>query len=273
MLYLVSTPIGNLGDLSFRAIEVLKSSFCILCEDTRHSSILTRHYDISVKLRSFHKFSEASKEEEIIQLLKGGHPISLISDAGTPGICDPGERLVSRCVKEGIPVVNIPGACALVSALVCSGLPTSPFQFIGFFPKKESDLINTLDQISSYKGTSLGYVSPHHIEKVIATVAERSPKQRLVIARELTKKFEDYLRGSAEELLLKLREAPIKGEIVLLFDAPTVLEGNYWNGFTEEEHVKWVESNLGLERKEAIKVAAKERGISKRDLYRQLLNP
>jgi 16S rRNA (cytidine1402-2'-O)-methyltransferase len=271
MLILVSTPIGNLSDISFRAIETLKTAYRILCEDTRHSSILTKHYGITTPLESFHKFSEASKEDEIVEMLKEGRTIALISDAGTPGICDPGERLVARCTAEQIPVSTIPGACALITALVCSGLPTAPFQFVGFLPKKESELIEALDQISLYPGTSLSYVSPHQIEDVIDRIAERSPDQQLVIARELTKKFEEFLRGKAKELSIAIKETPLKGEVVLLFDRAPIPEVSYWTEMSEQEHVTWIEQHLGIEKKEAIKQAAKERGLPKREFYKRLL--
>lgn len=271
MLYLVSTPIGNLSDMTFRAIEVLKEASCILCEDTRHSSILTNHYGISTKLESFHRFSEASKEDEIVELLKKGNSIAMISDAGTPGICDPGERLVARCLQEGIPVTSIPGACALITALVCSGLATAPFQFVGFLPKKESELIAALDQISLYHGISICYVSPHQIENVIEAIASRAPTQHLVIARELTKKFEAFLRGPAAELLATIKQTPLKGEVVLLFDRSPLPQEAYWQTLSEQEHVLWIEKNLGLDKKEAIKMAAVERGLPKRELYKKLL--
>ena len=271
MLYLVSTPIGNLADLSHRAVEILKSAHYILCEDTRHSSILTKHYHIETKLISFHRFSEASKENEIIDHLKQGHSIALISDAGTPGICDPGERLVARCILENIPVYSVPGACAFITALICSGLPTAPFQFVGFLPKKLSELFQVLDQISLYKGTSACYVSPHEIDRVIETIATRTPTQHLVIARELTKKFESFLRGTAASLLSQIRETPLKGEVVLLFAQAPEPEDDYWKSMTELEHVTLLESRLGVDRKEAIKHAAAERGVPKRELYKKLL--
>ncbi len=271
MLYLVSTPIGNLADFSYRAIDILKTARYILCEDTRHSSILTKHYEITSKLISFHRFSEASKEDEIIEDLKQGYPIALISDAGTPGICDPGERLVARCVKENLPVFSIPGACALVTALVCSGLPTAPFQFVGFLPKKQSEFLRMLDDISLYKGVSICYVSPHEINQVIETIVERSPLQFLVLARELTKKFEAFLRGTAAELLEMIEQTPIKGEVVLIFDKAPEPDNDYWKTLTEQEHVTLIQNRLGVDKKEAIKIAAVERGLPKRELYKKLL--
>jgi 16S rRNA (cytidine1402-2'-O)-methyltransferase len=223
-------------------------------------------------MESFHKFSEAAKEDEIIALLKNGEQIALISDAGTPGICDPGERLVARCIAENIPVTSIPGACALITALTISGFATAPFQFVGFFPKKESELAVLLDNISLYPGTTIAYVSPHQIENVIETITKRCPGQTLVIARELTKKFESLLRGTAEELLSEIQKTPLKGEVVLLIDrAPPPNEG-YWQTMSEQEHVQWIETNLGLDRKDAIKMAAAERGIPKRELYKKLLS-
>ncbi len=271
MLYLVSTPIGNLADITHRAIEILNSVDYILCEDTRHSLHLLNHYGVKTRCESFHKFSEAAKEDTIITSLKEGKSIALISDAGTPGICDPGERLVSRAVSEGIVVVNIPGACALISALVCSGLPTSPFQFLGFLPKKESELLRFLDNIYCYQGTSLCYVSPHQIENVIEVIAKSHPNRPLVIARELTKKFEQFLRGSAKELLALIQQSPLKGEMVLLLPEFKTMGNHYWESLTESEHVKMIEDNLGFDRKEAIKWAANERGVPKKELYQKLI--
>lgn len=271
MLYLVSTPIGNLSDITLRAIEILKSAHLILCEDTRHSSILMKHLEISTRLESFHRFSEASKEDKIIEMLRQGHFIALISDAGTPAICDPGEKLVSRCISENIPVFSIPGPCALISALTASGLPTAPFQFIGFLPKKESELKKALEDISLYSGVTLCYVSPHQIDHVISTIANRTPSQKLVLARELTKKFEEFIRGSASEIYEKICITPIKGEVVLLFDRAPIIQEAYWQTLSEQEHVSAIMSNLGLSKKEAIKQAADERGIPKRELYKRLL--
>jgi 16S rRNA (cytidine1402-2'-O)-methyltransferase len=216
MLYLIATPIGNLGDISFRAIEILKSCDYLLCEDTRHSVLLLQKYEIKKPLKSYHKFCEARKETEIMEDLKNGKTIGLITDAGTPGIADPGERLVASCVVHSIPVVPIPGPCALIQALCASGLETSLFQFCGFLPKKSGQLQKAIANILEYPGTSICYESPMRILRVLKEIYSQDSQRQIVIARELTKKFEEFIHGTAEEILNLLDQRVIKGELVLL---------------------------------------------------------
>jgi 16S rRNA (cytidine1402-2'-O)-methyltransferase len=222
MLFLIATPIGNLGDLSFRAIETLKRCDYLLCEDTRHTRHLLDHYQLKLPLRSFHLFNEASKEERIIADLKQGRIIALLSDAGTPGISDPGERLVKRCCLEEITVVPIPGACALITALSASGLPTQRFQFLGFLPRKRGKLISLLKELLEYPGTTLCYESPYRLKETLKRVAELDPERECVVARELTKKFETFHRGSATSLYDHFSQTKPKGEIVLLIGERTI---------------------------------------------------
>ena len=177
VLYLVSTPIGNLADFSFRAVETLKKCDYILCEDTRHSRFLLEHYGIQTPLKSFHKFNEAKALESVLSDLKEGKTLALISDAGTPLISDPGQELVLQCRAEGLAVSAIPGACAVIDALVLSGLPSTPFQFIGFLPKKEKELQSVLSQALFYAGTTIAYESPHRIEETLAAIAQIDPKK------------------------------------------------------------------------------------------------
>lgn len=212
MLYLVATPIGNLKDITYRAVEILRDCDYILCEDTRHSRTLMREYEIDTPLKSFHKFSEAKKEDAIIQDLKNGLTIALISDAGTPCISDPGSRLVRRCIDEEIQPQPVPGPCAAVAALIGSGKETERFQFVGFLPKKQGRLLRELTEYLEAPYTTICYESAKRIHKVLKLIDEAAPSHEIVIARELTKKYEEFRRGTAKELM----EQSFKGELVIL---------------------------------------------------------
>lgn len=270
MLYLVATPIGNLQDISFRALEILKACDYILCEDTRHSEKLLSHYAIKKKAKSYHKFNEAKNENALVADLKQGKTVGLISDAGTPGICDPGARLVARCVQEGIPVSTVPGPCAFIAALTCSGLDTSRFQFLGFLPKKENELKKTLIEILEYRGTSLCYESPNRLINVVEKIDSMDPERLLVIAKELTKKFETFVRGTPEALLAVLKQNPPKGEFVLIIASNENYQTNNWSTLSLEEHVSLVEKAYHLTRTEAIKLVATLRGVPKREIYQKI---
>lgn len=270
MLYIVPTPIGNLKDITLRAIETLQSCDYILCEDTRHSLILLKHYHIEKQLVSFHKFSEATKEDAIIFDLRNKKNVGLISDAGTPGIADPGNRLIKRCIEEGIEVVALPGACAIITALSASGLDTQHFQFCGFLPKQTSLLNKTLQSILQFSSTTVCYESPERIQKVLNKIQELDPQRQLVIGRELTKKFEEFLRGTAAELLLQYSEKKFKGEIVLLISGSTNPLIEDWVELTIEEHVAKKQKENHLMLAEAIKKVAEERNIPKREVYNKI---
>lgn len=266
MLFLVATPIGNLQDITFRAIETLKNCDYILCEDTRHSLTLLKHYGIAKPLKSFHKFSEFAKEDHVIEDLRQGKQVALISDAGTPGISDPGALLAKRCIQENIPVTSIPGPCAAITALTVSGLATDLFQFFGFLPKKAKELKSTLSTILAYSGTTICYESPFRLLEVLKTLSELAENRLIVVCRELTKKFEEIKRGTAKELLDYFETHPLKGEIVLLISGEHKQEIN-WESLTPEEHVAYLEKTYQLTRNEAIKMAANMRGTPKRTLY------
>lgn len=270
MLYLVATPIGNLADVTLRALETLKTCDYILCEDTRHSSIFLQYYNIHHPLKSYHKFNEASREEEILHDLKAGKKICLISDAGTPGISDPGTDLVKRCIEHQIPVAAIPGPCAAIQALSCSGLPTDHFQFCGFLPRKEGELKQELQKILSYRGTTICYESPHRLLHTLELIQKMQPERLLVIARELTKKFEEIVRGSAATLLAHWQKKALKGEFVLLISPATEEYDQNWLSWTPEEHVEWIQQTYSLTHKEAIKLVAEQRGIPKRQIYQEI---
>lgn len=219
MLYLVATPIGNLADISFRALKTIESCDYLLCEDTRHSQKLLAHYELRKPLKSYHHFNEASRESQVIADLKEGKTIGLLSDAGTPGISDPGMRLVKRCWQEQLPVSTIPGACALIAALTSSGLSTERFQFIGFLPVKKGPRQRLLQECFLYPGTTIAYESPHRILSTLEILKTIAPTQRIAIARELTKKFEEVQQGTCLELFEKLHLRKPKGEFVLLLES------------------------------------------------------
>jgi 16S rRNA (cytidine1402-2'-O)-methyltransferase len=266
MLYLVATPIGNLSDITYRAIETLKKCDYILCEDTRHSQILLKHYDVHKPLKSFHQFSEAAKEDIIIEDLRKGKEIALISDAGTPSISDPGSRIVKRCRKENLNVTAIPGASAAIVSLSCSGLDTDLFQFCGFLPRKSSQLKEILIDILNYKGTSICYESPRRLISVLKQLNQLAPNRKIVIARELTKQFEEFREGTSQQLLNYFKNS-IRGEIVLLISGKDKAESLELNALSPQEYVKALEDSYLLSRNEAIKLAAKTYGLKKRDLY------
>ena len=263
MLYVVSTPIGNLSDISFHAIEVLKFCDYILCEDTRRSSILLNHYKIKKPLKSYHKFNEISKQNLILEDLKDGKNIALISDAGTPGIADPGNILIKQCIDANIEINAIPGACAAIVALSLSGLNTLRFQFVGFLPRKRQELIYHLQEILLYPGTTICYESPNRLLKTLNTIDNLEPERLIIIAREMTKKFESIYRGTPKVLIETFKKIP-KGEIVLLIAESDKQET--WS-LSIEEHVKMLESQFSLSRKEAIKLVANLRKVPKRLIY------
>jgi 16S rRNA (cytidine1402-2'-O)-methyltransferase len=216
MLFLIATPIGNLKDISLRALETLQACDYLLCEDTRHTGLLLAHYQLKIPLKSFHLFNEVSKEKRVIADLKQGLNIGLVSDAGTPAISDPGEKLVRRCREEEITVVAIPGPCAAITALSASGLPTSRFQFFGFLPRKKGKLTHILAEALDYPGTTICYESPFRLAATLKILTSLDPQASCTVARELTKKFESFSHGSAQTLFEKFSASPPKGEIVLL---------------------------------------------------------
>lgn len=216
MLYIVSTPIGNLKDITLRAIETLQSVDLIAAEDTRHAGILLKHYDISTPVTSYFEHNEQSKSKYLVGLLKEGKQIALISDAGTPGICDPGYRLIVQARENQIPITVIPGATAVIAALTLSGLPPDRFVFEGFLPVKSGARRKRLEAIKSEKRTVIFYESPHRLLKSLKDIEDVLDNPQLSVARELTKKFEELKRGTAGELVTFYENHPVKGELVIL---------------------------------------------------------
>jgi 16S rRNA (cytidine1402-2'-O)-methyltransferase len=217
-LYLVATPIGNLEDVTLRALRVLRECDMVAAEDTRRTGQLLKHFGIAKPLLSYFQFNEAKRSGEIIERLRRGEKIALVTDAGSPGISDPGERVVRAAIAAGFRVEAVPGACALVAALTASGLPTDEFHFIGFLPHKSGQRRNKLESLKSFDGTLVLYESPYRIEKLLVELSEVFPERQVVLARELTKKFEEYLRGKPAELLALAKKRSLKGEFVVLVE-------------------------------------------------------
>ena len=260
-LYLVATPIGNLDDMTFRAVKILKNVDIIYAEDTRVSGKLMKHFEINGSLRTYHDFNKEVKTSEIVKELLNGQNIAIISDAGYPLISDPGYFLIREAIKKDINVVSIPGANALLAALVVSGIPPHPFCFRGFLDHKESKRKKELESLINYKETLIFYESPHRISKTIKNMYEIFGERELVLARELTKKYEEIIRGTTKSLL---EITDLKGEIVL------VLSGKK-DSITKSDLTILEEVNklisFGLTSKEAIKQVAKNRNILKNDVY------
>lgn len=215
-LYLVATPIGNLEDITLRALRVLKECDVVAAEDTRHSGQLLKHFGISKPLLSYFQFNEAKRSEEILERLRQGQKVALVTDAGTPGISDPGERVVKAARAAGFRVESVPGACALVAALTSSGLPTEEFHFIGFLPHKSAQRRRRLEELASIPGTLVFYESPYRVLKLLEQLAELYNERQVVVARELTKKFEEIRSGSPRQLLEGMQKRAIRGEFVIL---------------------------------------------------------
>ena len=218
-LYLVATPIGNLEDITLRALRVLKECDVVAAEDTRHSGQLLKHFGIAKPLLSCFQFNEARRGEEILERLRRGEKVALVTDAGTPGISDPGGRVVSAALAAGLRVESVPGPCALVAGLTCSGLPGDEFHFVGFLPHKPGQRRRRLEGLGSVPGTLILYESPYRIVKLLEELVELYPERRVVLARELTKKFEELRAGSPRQLLEEMQKRSIKGEFVVLVAA------------------------------------------------------
>jgi 16S rRNA (cytidine1402-2'-O)-methyltransferase len=215
-LYLVATPIGNLEDITLRALRVLRECDVVAAEDTRRTGQLLKHFETSKPLLSYFQFNEAKRSEEIIERLRRGEKVALVTDAGSPGISDPGERVVKAAIAAGFRVEAVPGACALVAALTASGLPTDEFHFIGFLPHKSGQRRKQLEALKQFAGTLVLYESPYRIEKLLGELNEIFPERPVVLARELTKKFEEFLRGTPAELIAATAKRSLKGEFVVL---------------------------------------------------------
>ena len=269
-LYLVATPIGNLQDITLRAVETLKTVDLIACEDTRHSRKLLTHFGISNKLTSYHEHNETERAAEFAELLKNGKSIAVISDAGTPAICDPSYRVVRTAIEIGAPVISIPGAVAFVNALIISGLPTDSVFFGGFLPSKKGERRARLEEIKSIPATVCFYETPHRIAKCLIDCAEILGSRNAAVARELTKLHEEIVRGTLSELAAKFAENPSKGEMVLIIERATADDSKFKIQDSKSIGQRVGELEIeGFDHKIALKKAAKEFGLSKSEAYRQ----
>ena len=269
ILYLVATPIGNLEDITLRALRVLREADLIACEDTRQTRKLLDHFGISKPLVSYHEHNEAARAAELISRLESGHNIALVSDAGTPLVSDPGYRAAAAAIEAGITVVPIPGASAMLAALAASGLGTDEFRFCGFLPARSAARKKALEALSDADCTLVFYETPHRIVEALEDVQAVFGDRPVVVARELTKIHEEFLRGTAAEIRSRLEQKPsVKGEITLLIGrgAKTSAPGDA----SPEEEVQALEAS-GLSRMDAVKQVAKARGLPKRDLYRRVI--
>lgn len=265
-LYLCATPIGNLQDITLRVLETLKTVDLIACEDTRKTLQLLNHFAISKPVTSYYEHNKMTKGDMIIQQLKEGKNIALVSDAGMPGISDPGYDLVQQCLAEDIPFTVLPGAVAAVTGLVLSGMPTQRFAFEGFIPRQKKERQQFLQNLLTEERTMIFYESPHRLEDTLKALAEIFPERQMAAARELTKKFEEIVRGTPAEVLRHFTAEGIRGEFVLLLHGAEP-------ALPEEKDLDWAVNRVaqleqnGISQKDAIKQAAKEANLSKRDVY------
>ncbi|CDC06728.1 MAG: 16S rRNA (cytidine(1402)-2'-O)-methyltransferase [Clostridia bacterium] len=270
-LYIIATPIGNLEDITLRAIRILKEVDLIAAEDTRHTLKLLNHLEISKPLISYHRHNEEIRTEELIKELKTGKNIGLVSDAGTPGICDPGEEIIKKCIEESIKVVPIPGACAMINALITSGISTKEFIFLGFLPLNKKSRKEKLEEIKNANKTIILYEAPHKLKNTLNDLSDILQSREVVLARELTKIHEEYIRGTVKELMEKTDN--LKGEMILIIEKnnkDNEEELNSLNNLTLEEHYNFYEKR-GLNKKEIIKKIAKDRNVSKNEIYQYFI--
>ena len=274
-LYLCATPIGNLEDMTFRCIRILKEVDLIAAEDTRNSIKLLNHFEIKTPMTSYHEYNKIEKGHKLVEHLLNGEDIALITDAGTPGISDPGEELVKMCQEAGIVVTAIPGAAACITALTISGLSTRRFAFEAFLPADKKERQAVLDELKEETRTIVLYEAPHRLVKTLQLLYDTIGNRKISICRELTKKHETVFAATMEEALAYYNNHEPKGECVMVIEGKSrdeirAEEQAHWEEMTIEEHMEYYESQ-GIDRKEGMKRVAKDRGIGKRDVYKALL--
>ena len=269
-LYIVATPIGNLEDITLRALKILKEVDLIAAEDTRQTLKLLNHYEINKPLISYHRHNEDVKSNILIEKLENGENIALVSDAGTPGICDPGEEVIRKAIEEGITVIPIPGACAMINALIVSGLPTKEFNFLGFLPLNKKLRKEKLNEIEKSEKTIIIYEAPHKMKSTLLDLKNILKNRKIVLARELTKIHEEFIRKNIDELLQEIDN--LKGEMILIIEGNKIenKEENELNNLSLEEHYKYYEKQ-GLDKKEIIKKIAKDRNVNKNEIYMKFI--
>ncbi|MCI8327385.1 MAG: 16S rRNA (cytidine(1402)-2'-O)-methyltransferase [Lachnospiraceae bacterium] len=274
-LYLCATPIGNLEDITFRVLRILKEVDLIAAEDTRNSIRLLNHFDIKTPMTSYHEYNKIEKAYQLVKELQKGKNIALITDAGTPGISDPGEELVRIACEAGIEVTSLPGAAACITALTLSGLSTRRFAFEAFLPKDKKERKRILEELKDETRTIILYEAPHHLVKTLEELRNNLGNRVITLCRELTKRYEEILRTTIDEVLEYYKEHEIRGEYVLIVEGKTIEEieeerKKEWEMLSIKEHMEFYEEK-GISHKEAMKLVAKDRGVSKRDIYQALI--
>lgn len=270
ILYLVPTPIGNLEDMSFRAIRMLKEADLIAAEDTRNTKKLCNYFEIETPVVSYHEHNKESSGEKLIQKIKEGQKIALVSDAGMPTISDPGYELVQAAINEKMTVVPLPGANAALTSLIASGLSCQPFYFYGFLGRSKKEKRSELESLKKQTVTTIFYESPHRLKETLAVMLEVLGNRNIALCRELTKKFEEFIRGTIEEAIDWANQEEVRGEFCLIVEGTTdevEEELSWWDSLTIEEHVNHYISIKNMASKEAIKQTAKDRGLNKREVY------
>lgn len=275
-LYLCATPIGNLEDITYRVLRTLKEVDLIAAEDTRNSIKLLNHFEIKTPMTSYHEYNKIEKAYQLIDKLREGKNIALITDAGTPGISDPGEELVRICYEEGMEVTSLPGPAACITALTMSGLPTRRFAFEAFLPRDKKERADVLKQLANETRTMIIYEAPHHLVKTLEELYDTLGNRNIAICRELTKRYEEKMLMTLSESLDYYTEKEPRGEYVLILEGKTFEEirkeeQKNWESMSLEEHMAVYEQQ-GILHKEAMKLVAKDRGISRRDVYQALLS-
>ncbi|MDY5987254.1 16S rRNA (cytidine(1402)-2'-O)-methyltransferase [Sporofaciens sp. SGI.106] len=274
-LFLCATPIGNLEDMTFRAVRILKEVDMIAAEDTRNSIKLLNHFEIRTPMTSYHEYNKIEKGHKLVDMLLDGKDIALITDAGTPGISDPGEELVRMCYEAGVTVTSVPGAAACITALILSGLSTRRFAFEAFLPSDKKERREVLDQLAGETRTMVIYEAPHRLLKTLRELLENLGNRKVTVCRELTKKHETAFATTLEDACIYYDENEPKGECVLVIEGKSRQEIReearaQWEEMTVEEHMEYYKKQ-GISRKEAMKMVAKDRGVGKRDIYKALL--
>lgn len=270
-LYLVPTPIGNLEDMTFRSVRTLQEVDLIAAEDTRNTQKLLNHFDISVPQTSFHEHNFRERVPELIEKMRQGLQIAQVSDSGMPSISDPGYELTKAAIEAGIPVIPLPGASAGLTALIASGLIPQPFFFYGFLPRKKNEQLNELENLNKRMETIILYESPHRLKATLKNILSvTGPERRITLARELTKRYEEFLRGTVAEAVEWTEQNEIRGEFCILLEGnpeEPEAENEEWRNWTLKEHTEHLMDEKGLSSKDAIKEVAQTRGIKKREVY------
>ena len=269
-LYIVATPIGNLEDITLRAIRILNEVDLIAAEDTRQTLKLLNHFEISKPLISYHRHNEEVKSNILLEKLKNGENIALVSDAGTPGICDPGEEVIKKAIDENIEIIPIPGACAMINALIVSGISTKEFEFLGFLPLNKKLRKQKLKEIEASNKTIIIYEAPHKMKTTLIDLKEILKDRKIVLAREITKIHEEFIRKNIDDLLSEIDN--LKGEMILIIEGNNKEEdNNELINLTLEEHYEFYEKK-GFNKKEIIKKIAKDRELNKNEIYMYFIN-